>query len=229
MENRTMFDDSKPVRTRRISDDVTSLDSWSDLNEKESRNSRHDGHESLAKPTELLLSPYRLSEMEYPPEPRLVKVKLQKSDCSHSGHSSRHNRFFQVSQPSGSRVSALQEKQKKPTQRNRHSSIDDIDEENSDVNFETSNAFHSLDSSRQCDCTDCLETPSFEKSLHRTSKPAYIKQHKHPLLLRKRHKDPSLNSNDPNDLEQSEKVKNKIMSVWNNVRYGKPIFYSLVS
>lgn len=90
------------------------------------------------------------------------------------------------------------------------------------------NSLHS-ESNIPCDCD--LVSTSGHKSLPifpsqdrlngiTTSNNVYLKKHKsipylHSALLRQN------DSVELKEAEQSEKVKNKIMSVWNNVRYGK--------
>ena len=220
--------DTRRPRGRHISDDVTSLDSWSDLNDRESRHRNStDGHESSALSKELFLSPCRLQVLAEPPEAKMVKVKLQKSDSSQGPH--RRNKFFQVSIPSGSKESPWQHKMKKQT--HRHMSIEDAEDDNTFIH-ERSNKVHAISEhisqqSEHCDCNDCIETTTLETTPYRASKPSYIKQNKNPLQMRNRLKERSENTSDPNDIEQTEKVKNKLMSVWNNVKYGKKYLFKL--
>lgn len=251
------LEDQKSERGRKVSDDVTSLDSWSELNEKETRNG-FDGNETTTRISGVILSPRNLRVIEEPPQPKLSRVKLLKSDPGQA-HSTRSHKFFQVpsfSDPHGRQTYILEKIKKKPVfHQHRHRSVEQLTEkdihkhdESSDEgnkNIESCNSVRldhsvntntedtmtsmrrthsedSLSSRQNCGCTDCLDGRRGQQPhsvpWDAVSKPPYIKHNRHLFPMERTHLNGSSFSS---DVEQSEKVKNKIMSVWNNVKYGE--------
>lgn len=245
------YSDAKE-RRRRISDDVTSLDSWSELTADTRNESKSDG---TKEDNELVLNPKKLFTIEEPPEPQLMRVGLQKSAIPkiHDGNYLQSSKFLRM--PQSDRVPETPENESRKTEFSQYSHKHKKHKKeklSKELLFETCDAcnktvedtsrmkdateprsldsrdMHDLYNPNICDCSDCLESNSGHKSLpilsslktsHENSKSSqnFLKKHaSSPFLQTKKTAD-----FDNGEIEQSEKVKNKIMSVWNNVRYGK--------
>lgn len=232
MDRQRVLTEHPQGKGRRISDDVTSLDSWSELNDRESKS---DGHEHSPSPRgrELLLSPSRLSAIEEPPEPKLTRVTLMKSEPSQTGFHSRHKLFRMpdTSDRTDDRGGSHHSRMKKPWKKHQHRSVDNLVEDNTErtannrfsASDRTPSSVYSDFKQDACDCNDCQQSTSGE---NRQAIPHIFKQHRLPFPSRSLHKDSPV---DGNDIEQSEKVKNKLMSVWNNVKYGRHAYTGDIS
>ncbi|XP_052777624.1 cysteine protease ATG4C-like [Mya arenaria] len=213
-------DSNYAIRSRKHSDDVQSLDSWSELIPESPRNLG----ETRSR-TDMLLSPAKLSTIQEPPEVKITRVKLNKSIEMDNPNISARPLLFSV--PPDQFVektnSHAKMQQKKHKRRQKHENVQQVSSDISD------NSGLSGQSITQCGCLDCKDAgrlgehnSQLHSSPHRRTaffKPNYLKQSAQPfqnILSKRQRSKESLE----NEIEQSEKVKNKLLSVWNNVKYG---------
>ncbi|WAR23264.1 ATG4D-like protein [Mya arenaria] len=212
-------DSNYAIRSRKHSDDVQSLDSWSELIPESPRNLG----ETRSR-TDMLLSPAKLSTIQEPPEVKITRVKLNKSIEMDNPNISARPLLFSV--PPDQFVektnSHAKMQQKKHKRRQKHENVQQVSSDISD------NSGLSGQSITQCGCLDCKDAgrlgehnSQLHSSPHRRTaffKPNYLKQSAQPfqnILSKRQRSKESLE----NEIEQSEKVKNKLLSVWNNVKY----------
>ena len=216
-------------RPRIKSDDVQSLDSWSDLAIENVENGpSHCLSNGGFRKTDMILSPSRLATIQEPPESKITFVKLAKSQNDKSTtarsllfkipHVEKTDSHAQMQEKKHRRRKCTEQKSKVQT---------DISEMAETSHLQVTETF--------CDCRNCEEPSTNISPVHHVndvyssplnknsvlSKPRYLKNSAQTSpgnnILSKRRKSKELE----NEVEQSEKVKNKILSVWNNVKYGK--------
>lgn len=249
---------------RRVSDDVTSLDSWSELTADRSSKRNSDEIKSERRTVgELVLDPQQLCNINEPAEIQVTRVKLEKSPVTkfHKSKYAKSSKFFRIldsvpQEVGGPLTPALDDentikgkfkknvKMKKKKQENLPQPPEQLCEEcnrrEEDYSLPGSEP-RSLETrhtenfyqSDLCNCSHCLSSTSGHKSLPNLpsqeafysdsrSSQSYLKKHASiPYLQTAMSQRTNACDTDESEIEQSEKVKNKIMSVWNNVRYGE--------
>lgn len=246
---------------RRVSDDVTSLDSWSELTADSKRNSEEIKSERSG--GEIVLDPQKLCNINEPAEIQVTRVKLEKSPMTkfHKGKYAKST-FFRIldSVPQEVGVPLTQSlddentikgkfeknvKMKKKKQENLpqpppeqlceecNGGEEDLSVSGSGPRSLETRHTENFYQSELCGCSHCLSSTSGHKSLPNLpsqealhsdprSSHRYLKKHASiPYLQTAMSKRTNACDTDESEIEQSEKVKNKIMSVWNNVRYGE--------
>ena len=214
-------------KIRHLSNDVQSLDSWTELSQSESSPSRQSdsSFDNCEKHTEtdsihglqkeLILNPAELSSqpiLDNVQEPKITRVKLLKSVKHDDSPAIRgHCMFFRIPENESIDSDTGQS----------HVSTDVIVPDTRKIDKDMN----------VCTCSDCELNREMKNKdwSHLQSSP--LPSHKHSAIIHEpknlkrignykmQYKPTSLQDTD--GIDQSDKVKNKIMSVWNNVKYGK--------
>ncbi|KAL4235774.1 Cysteine protease atg4c [Mactra antiquata] len=227
---------------RKVSDDVTSLDSWSELT---SDNTGKSPDDRKTKEKELVLNVNKLSTIPEPPVPKLRRVKLNKSGVNRlsDGQKSDQSVFCYLPGSPGVNDPSPVPPVVKGAQFFDSKTFDGHNLESDmylrdDLPTTSQSGPSSLLENHHtdiCNCNYCLEKTSGHKSLpllhsHNESDSMfgslnsrnYLKKHSSTpylqnIISKMKNKD---NSDEEPESDQNEKVKDKILSVWNNVRYG---------
>ncbi|XP_045158579.2 cysteine protease atg4da-like [Mercenaria mercenaria] len=231
------------TNSKRLTSDVTFLDNMSEENTAHISSGEIESKRTQ-KCNELLLSPVMLCTAAEPPsETEITRIKLTKSVMPKILNSRymQSSRFFRLhdDDPIENENSDLalgecghnikcHNDEKRPHDLLKRSQNSNKYNEDYSLKAEPTSLNTDNYHSNICDCRNCLISSAGHKSLPilPTQDSLYGKSISNQTYLKKHKSIPYLQSAlskqtfDEVEIEQSEKVKNKLISVWNNVRYG---------